>query len=155
MAGLSAGSLLISESWWEMGQSVRFRAPAEQVVQAVTAALARRGVRLVRSFDLQAARARHPDPRDCACPQHGTAQCTCQYVVALAYPPLPDGLTAAPHVLTAHAYEQVTLVTVHSDQGSGSEDRLAVMAAVLEAAAQAADLRTDDSEPYTPTLAEP
>ena len=138
-----------------MGQSVRFRAPAEQVVRAVAAALARRGVRLVQSFDLQAARARHPDPKDCTCPQHGTAECTCQYVVALAYPPLRAGLAAAPQVLTAHAHEQVTLVTVHSDQWAGSEDRLAVMAAVMEAAAaQAADVCADEPERCPPGLAE-
>lgn len=138
-----------------MGQSVRFRAPAEQVLRAVAAALGQRGVQLVQSFDLQAARARHPDPRDCACPQHGTAECTCQYVVALAYSPRA-GLPAAPQVLTVHAYEQGTLVTVHSDQGTDGEDRLAVMAAILEAAAaQAADPCTGEPDPCPPARAEP
>jgi hypothetical protein len=126
-------AVLITERWQKMGRSVHFCASGEETVQAVAAALKRRGMRLERSFDLQTARARHPE--ECLCPGHGAGQCTCQYVVALAYPAPQDGLLAVPQVLTARAYGQATLVTVHSDQG-GSDNRYTVMAAVLEAAGE-------------------
>jgi len=135
---------------------MRFRAPAEQVVQALTAALARRGVQLVQSFDLRTARARHLDVEGCACPHHGTAECTCQYVVALAYPsgPLRAGHLAAPHVLTAHTYEETTLVAVHADQEADPREGLAVMAALMEVAGEMADPCPDATEPCPPSVAE-
>lgn len=138
-----------------MGQSIRFRASGEQTVRSVMAALARRGYGLTRSFDLQTVCARHPE--GCACPHHGTARCTCQYIVALVYPPGPvrAGLMVAPYTLTAHTYEHTTLVTVHSDQGGASEDRLIVMAAVMEAAGEMlADPCADEPEPCLPALTE-
>jgi len=136
-----------------MGQSVRFRASGEQVVASVTVALARRGYTLMRSFDLQTVRARHPE--NCACPHHGTASCTCQYIVALAYAPGPlhAGLMSAPQALTAHTHENVTLVTVHADEWTEKDDRRVVMAAVLEAAGELADLCVDKPEPCLPALA--
>lgn len=108
----------------------------------------------MRSFDLQTVRALHAE--GCTCPHHGTARCTCQYVVALAYPPGPlrAGRIAAPHVLTAHTYEHTTLVTLQADQAADSEDRLDVMAAVLEAAGELADPCADEPEPCLPAPAE-
>ena len=40
------------------------------------------GLQVIRSFDLQAARAARPGY---ACPHHGTAACTCQLIVLLVY----------------------------------------------------------------------
>lgn len=110
----------------------------------------------MQSFDLRTARARHPDVEGCACPHHGTTECTCQYVVALAYPPVPlrTGHLAAPHVLTAHTYEHTTLVAVHSDQEADLQERLVVMAALMEVAGELADPCLDEKEPCLPALAE-
>jgi hypothetical protein len=135
-----------------MVQSVRFRAPGEQVVGAITAALARRGYSLMRSFDLQTVRARHSE--GCACPHHGTAECTCQYVVLLAYPPVRAGRLAAPSGITAHTNGDTTLVTVHSDQARDGEDRLVVMAAVLEAAGELAESCAEELDPGPSALTE-
>ena len=40
------------------------------------------GLRVVKTFDFQTARAIHTD---CPCPQHGTDRCDCQMVVLLVY----------------------------------------------------------------------
>ena len=48
----------------------------------VQRALTRRGLRTLETFDLQDARMANAD---CACPNHGTAQCDCQMIVLLVY----------------------------------------------------------------------
>jgi hypothetical protein len=66
--------------------------------------MAPHGIRLERSFDLRTAL--HDQP-DCLCPHHGTAQCTCQYVVLLAYEEAPS---VRPAVLTVHECDGITRV---------------------------------------------
>lgn len=65
--------------------------------------LAEAGLRVTRSFDLQSARQALRDPEDCPCPHHGTADCTCQYVVLLV------GLgNEPPLTLVAHGHDGAT-----------------------------------------------
>ncbi len=112
-----------------MGRTMAFEGSSNQVVAAVWAALSRRGYQVVRSFDLQNAIARHSE--GCGCPYHGTSQCTCQYVVLLAYP--PDKMPSPPRVLTIHTYEQTTQVTLHHDRSIGAGETHMLMAALAEA----------------------
>jgi hypothetical protein len=72
--------------------------------------MALHGVRLERSFDLRTAL--HDQP-DCPCPHHGTAQCTCQYVVLLAYEETASG---SPAVLTVHECDGITRVQAATGQ---------------------------------------
>lgn len=55
----------------------------DQVAQHLTKALVERGFSISRSFDLQSARDSLRNPTDCSCPNHGTTQCACQYIVLL------------------------------------------------------------------------
>jgi hypothetical protein len=82
-------------------------ADGEAATRCVTDALVRRGFRVVRSFDLRSAVAGH---HACACPHHDTAQCTCQYVVLLAYP-----TTGGPVVVTAHSCDATAELQIVED----------------------------------------
>ena len=127
-------------SHWE---SILFDCNGETAAQAATEALARRGFRVVRSFDLRSALAPLAAHADCECPHHGTAQCTCQFVVLLAYGDPSTVSGGAPAVITAHsrdAQAQVQLVhptgMLRDDANSRPDPRLVeqVMAALFEAA---------------------
>jgi len=88
-------------------------ATCEQTVIMLTATMAAYGYRIERSFDLRSALHDHPD---CACPHHGTSQCSCQYVVLLAYEP---AIVAPPAVITVHECDGVTRVRVTAGQPGG------------------------------------
>jgi hypothetical protein len=66
-----------------------------------------------RSFDLRSAL--HDQP-DCPCPQHGTTQCTCQYVVLLTY---ESAAADPPAVITAHECDGITRVRVSACEVGG------------------------------------
>jgi hypothetical protein len=134
-----------------MNESILFDCNGETAAQAATEALARRGFRVVRSFDLRSALAPLAAHADCECPHHGTAQCTCQFVVLLIYGDpstepalsLSKGSGGAPIVITAHsrdAQAQVQIVRptgmLRDDANSRPDARLVeqVMAALFEAA---------------------
>ena len=134
-----------------MNESILFDCNGETAAQAATEALARRGFRVVRSFDLRSALAPLAAHADCECPHHGTAQCTCQFVVLLVYGDpsaepalsLSKGSGGAPVVITAHsrdAQAQVQIVRptgmLRDDANSRPDARLVeqVMAALFEAA---------------------
>jgi hypothetical protein len=129
-----------------MNENILYDCNGETAAQAATETLTRRGFRVVRSFDLRSAMTTHAD---CECPHHGTAQCTCQFVVLLAYGDPSAGSGGAPVVVTAHsrdAQAQVQLVrptgmlrdlkAVRDDANSRPDPRLVeqVMAALFEAA---------------------
>ncbi len=88
-----------------------FDSDGEAAAQAVTAALTRRGLRVVRTFDLRSALAGHAGHDagawDCTCPYHGTADCTCQFIVLLVY-----GEAGAPVVINAHSHDAQTQVRI-------------------------------------------
>ena len=77
-----------------MNPRIEFCCNGEEAARAATDLLSARGLQVVRSFDLQAARA---GASACSCPHHGTARCACTYVVLLVY---GDG--GPPAVVTAH-----------------------------------------------------
>ena len=85
-------------------------APCEQTISVLSSTLTSRGFRLERSFDLRSALHDHPD---CPCPHHGTAQCTCQYVVLLAY---EQSVIAPPTAITAHECDGITRLRVTASQ---------------------------------------
>ena len=62
------------------------------------------GLQAVRSFDLRSARMAHAE---CTCPHHGTAQCTCQFVVLLVY-----GQGGAPMSLIVHGHDGKTWLSL-------------------------------------------
>ncbi|GAB4420445.1 MAG: hypothetical protein Kow00106_17020 [Anaerolineae bacterium] len=83
-----------------------FRAslPAGQLLTAVCRALTAAGFQVAKSFDLRSAFAVLPDH---ACPQHGPAECDCQYCVLLVY-----GRTAAPGILIVHGSDARGWITL-------------------------------------------
>lgn len=111
-----------------MTASIWFSADGEAATRSATAALIRRGLRVVRSFDLRSAVA---GQHQCACPQHGTAQCTCQYVVLLAYGP-----TGGPVIITAHGRGADAELLIVDDPNAPTDPAATstVMAALSEAA---------------------
>ena len=115
-----------------MGQTVTFERLSDQVIAAITTTLSQRGYQVVRSFDLQSARANHLG--GCPCPHHSTSYCTCQYVVLLIYPLTRAGQANPPRVLTAHTFEQTTRVTLHRDASVRESEASALVSALIEAA---------------------
>lgn len=116
-----------------MTATISISADGEAVTRRVTVALVGRGFRVLRSFDLRSAVTGH---HACPCPHHGTDQCTCQYVVLLAY-----GLTGAPIVVTAHGRDAVTEVAIVEDANAPSDPAATGLArAALEEAALTAAL---------------
>ena len=127
-----------------MNDDLTFNSTGEAAARTATAALIRCGLHVVRSFDLRSALT----PRvNCDCPHHGTAQCTCQFVVLLVYGDPSTSfdfaqdrrsgqVAAAPLVLTLHSHGDRTSAQIVRDAASLPDPRLAeqVMAALTEAA---------------------
>jgi len=109
-----------------MGVSATVEEPWQRVLLDVLRAMHREGFAARRSFDLQLARkslrhgAREP------CPHHGTAACTCQYLVLQV-----DGGGRSPGSLVFHGFERTTRVTLLPPVEGEVERRLA--AVVFEA----------------------
>ena len=55
---------------------------SKKAVERMTDRLTADGMQVIRSFDLQTARAAHVD---CTCPHHGDNECDCQMVILLVY----------------------------------------------------------------------
>jgi hypothetical protein len=87
-----------------VNDSLVLDAGSAQVLPAILSTLQRYGFTAVQSFDLRSALAANPG---CACPYHGTEQCTCQYVVLLVYP-LTRAAQVGPIVLTLHSHDDQT-----------------------------------------------
>ena len=81
-------------------QLVTIQADCEAATAQAAQLLSSAGLQVVRSFDLRSARAAHAE---CTCPHHGTAQCTCQFVVLLVY-----GQGGAPMSLVVHGHDGQT-----------------------------------------------
>jgi len=94
----------------DMQRDLNLAASGEQTLAMLTSTMALHGIRLERSFDLRSAL--HDQP-DCPCPHHGTAQCTCQYIVLLAY---EEASSAPPAVLTVHECDGIARVHVTTGQ---------------------------------------
>ena len=74
--------------------NVVFEPGSDEVTRCAVRVLSRHGLHSIRSFDLRSALEAWPD---CECPHHGTAQCTCQYVVLLVYGPRNTPVTVVVH----------------------------------------------------------
>jgi hypothetical protein len=114
-----------------MREAVTFGGFADLAIGAITTVLERRGYQVIRSFDLQSALSYHVE--HCPCPHHGSEECTCQYVVLLAYPRAGNA-RVPPRVLTAHSYGQLTQVALQYDETLDEDERFALISALVEAA---------------------
>ena len=85
-------------------QLVTIQADCEEATAQATLLLSSAGLQVVRSFDLRSARVAHAE---CTCPHHGTAECTCQFVVLLVY-----GQGGAPVTLVAHGHDGQTWLSL-------------------------------------------
>ena len=85
-------------------QLVTIQADCEEATAQATQFLSSAGLQAVRSFDLHSARTAHAE---CTCPHHGTAECTCQFVVLLVY-----GQVGAPVTLVAHGHDGQTWLSL-------------------------------------------
>ena len=111
-----------------MSRSLWFAADAEVASRSATDALVRYGFRVVRSFDLRSA---VTGQGDCPCPHHGTEQCTCQFVVLLAY-----AAAGAPVVVTAHSQDMSAELRIVDDPNVPADATASsvVLVALAEAA---------------------
>jgi hypothetical protein len=85
-------------------QLVTIQADCEEATAQAIRILSSAGLQAVRSFDLRSARTDHVG---CTCPHHGTAECTCQFVVLLVY-----GQGGAPVALVAHGHDGQTWLSL-------------------------------------------
>ena len=110
-----------------MNQNVQlrtFQQGCEEATAQAVQLLSRAGLRVIRSFDLRSARAAHAN---CACPHHGTAQCTCQFIVLLVY-----GQCGTLVTLVAHGHDgQTWLSLVNTPQQSADPRLMAKIAQAL------------------------
>ena len=67
---------------------------SKKAVKRMMDRLASDGMQVIRSFDLQTARAAHVD---CTCPHHGKDECDCQLVVMLVYDDQGTPITLVAH----------------------------------------------------------
>jgi hypothetical protein len=85
-------------------QLVTIQANCDEATTQAAQLLSGAGLQVVRSFDLRSARMAHAE---CTCPHHGTAQCTCQFVVLLVY-----GQGGAPMSLVVHGHDGQTWLSL-------------------------------------------
>lgn len=99
----------------------------DDVVDYLSRRLNSGGLQVMPSFDLQTARQSLKDPQACSCPHHGTAECTCQYVILLL-----RGAVGGPITLAAHGHDGVTVLSLDPLVPAGAVDEveLLVQAAV-------------------------
>ncbi|NIS81049.1 MAG: hypothetical protein GTO14_12765 [Anaerolineales bacterium] len=87
--------------------------PWRDVLAQLERVLADVGLEVVQSFNLQSARNSFQDPDLFPCPDHGTSQCACQYMVLLVQ---QEGL--APLTLEIHGHDDETYISlVHTSSG--------------------------------------
>ena len=98
---------------------------SETAVSKVIHQLVEDGLEVMRSFDLQAARAAHTC---CTCPHHGTDQCDCQMIVLLVY-----DRQSRPLTLVAHGHNGQTHFTLDESPKQQPERQLKTM--ILQALA--------------------
>jgi hypothetical protein len=75
----------------------------DETADLLSRGFAAMGLRVTRSFDLLSARQAMRNPEGCPCPHHGTASCSCQYVVLLVENAAGSLLT-----LVAHGHDGAT-----------------------------------------------
>jgi hypothetical protein len=106
--------------------SSKLHAPWQTVTGNLTRTLQRQGFEALKSFDLQMARKSMTSNEAIPCPHHGTAACTCQYLVLQ--------ITRRGRIFTSivvHGHDRVTNVSMPDSADDASEQ--AVMDLVGEA----------------------
>lgn len=93
--------------------------PYERALAWVIKQLSDLGLRVLVTFDLQAARHIHTD---CTCPHHGTEACDCRLNVVLIY-----GKSPGPVSLLAHGYEGKTWFSLVDTPEQPIDPRLGAM----------------------------
>jgi hypothetical protein len=95
------------------------------VVAAAGKRFIRHGFQVMRTFDLQLARA---SQSQCSCPHHGTELCDCQMIMLLIY-----GLQDLPVTLVCHGYDGWThLSLVDSPEQRISLENLSIIEDILQ-----------------------
>jgi hypothetical protein len=120
-----------------MHESIMVPLEGEHALEAVSESLIKAGLRVTRSFDLRSAMAAQGE---CECPDHGTAACTCQFAVLLAYPS-PVG---PPLVITAHSSGPRTDVSLVEEAGREPDAEAAEKA--MEAVMGIVEMASIDTE---------
>ena len=90
--------------------------PGDEVLAWLRQHMTAEGLRLARTFDLQAARLPH---HDCSCPHHGTEQCDCQMVVLLVY-----GKESEPATVVLHSQDGKTWLSLAESVGDSANRSL-------------------------------
>lgn len=116
-----------------MNNKIMFISSGDTAAQAVTAALHRRGFRVVRTFDLQSAFVTYPGYEAIQeaddCPYHGTNPCSCQFIMLLVYGNAPE-----PVVITLSGTEAQAQLQIVQDMTKRTDPRLVgqVMTVLME-----------------------
>lgn len=74
--------------------SLSINQPCDEIFSWLNQSLSRKGLRILRTFDLHDARLSH---EECSCPYHGTDQCDCEMVVLLIYRKSEEPVTLILH----------------------------------------------------------
>ena len=98
--------------------------PYDQFLASIQRSLDGRGLRSLRTFDLQEARI---GGRECACPHHGTSACDCEMQVLMVY-----GDAAAPTTVMLHGNDGHTWISLVGDLAGPTDHSIAE--AIKEAA---------------------
>jgi hypothetical protein len=110
-----------------MNNSWSVNLDCDEVVSLLTRSLEKKGFSVHRSFDLQSARDSLSDPESCPCPNHGTAECTCQYIV-LQVSVSPE----EPVSLVVHGHDDRTMLSLdHYFQGEASKSTADILQDVV------------------------
>ena len=90
--------------------------PCDEATEWAVKQIAKAGLQVVRTFDLQVARHAHTS---CPCPHHSIEQCDCQMVVLLVY-----GRERQPISLVAHGHNGQTWFSVVDTPQQRADPRL-------------------------------
>ncbi len=105
------------------------RGSCDDALQWLSRRLSKAGLRVLQTFDLQAAR---QAVGDCECPNHGTQECDCQMLIALVY---------------GEALHPTTLI-LHSNDGRTSFSLVNTPAQQADVAIRTAIEKALQSNPY-------
>ena len=123
------------------------RMSCDSVVAAAGDRFIRQGFPVIRTFDLQFARA---SQGQCSCPHHGTELCNCQMVMLLIY-----GLQDIPVTLVCHGYDGWThLALVDSPEQRISLENLSIIEDILQSGQWDISKRRSDHHPAKDSFSE-
>ena len=89
-----------------MDPTIQLEKPATEAVESVIQALGESAFKVMRSFDFREAASAHPH---CVCPYHGIENCTCQFLMLIAYPDRED---RGPLLIAVHSHQDKTFVSL-------------------------------------------